>query len=327
MKHELISVIVPIYNREGYLDKCLNSIITQTEVETEIILIDDGSTDTSPQIIDDYASSHANIKAIHIPNGGVSHARNVGLDMATGDYISFVDSDDFLEPNALCTMKETLCETGADYCIGRINFFSDAGNLDHTMVFPEHYHNQLLSKDMVWQTLLDVDYPIFDICTPKLYKKELWKDIRFIEGKTSEDTMALLEIQKKSSTVYFLDDVVYNITLSAESLLRCRSTVSLIDEARADLLLSDYLVKNGFYNAAFRRFGDGTRSLITAQNSNIDQNFRKDIRRIYKDYRKVSQSLFSFVNTRNKVRFLIFQSSFTLYSFIRNVKEKTGTAH
>ena len=92
-----VSVIVPVYNVENYLEECVNSILNQTYENLEIILVDDGSTDNCPQICDDWAKKDKRIKVIHKANGGVSSARNVGLDNATGEYIGFVDSDDYID--------------------------------------------------------------------------------------------------------------------------------------------------------------------------------------------------------------------------------------
>ena len=93
---DLISVIVPVYNVEEYLDRCIESIVNQTYKNLEILLIDDGSTDNSYNICDKWAKKDNRIKVVHKENGGVSSARNVGLDVATGDYIGFVDSDDYI---------------------------------------------------------------------------------------------------------------------------------------------------------------------------------------------------------------------------------------
>ncbi len=326
MRDDLISVIIPIYNREQYLRRCIDSALNQSDVITEIILIDDGSTDNSPQIIEEYVLNNTNVKSIHTKNSGVSHARNCGLKAATGKYISFIDSDDYLEPDAMISMKKSLEESGADYCIGRINFFSDTGDFDHSMVFPEHYQNKLLSKDYVWQTIMDVDFPIFDLCTSKLYKRELWDNLYFVEGKTSEDTLALLEIQKRCDKVYFLDKIVYNITLSEVSLMRCKQAKTFIDEAAADFVLSEYLLKTDHYDEALRRFGDGTRSLISASKETDDIDLRKEIDSIYNDYRLLSMDLSKHVNVRNRIRFAILRFSFPLYSFIRIAKIKLGAA-
>ena len=99
--NELISVIVPVYNVESYLSRCVDSIVEQTYHDLEIILVDDGSTDGSPQICDDYATKDSRIKVIHKKNGGEGDARNCGVVSSHGEYMSFVDSDDWLTPNAI----------------------------------------------------------------------------------------------------------------------------------------------------------------------------------------------------------------------------------
>ena len=95
---ELISVIIPIYNVEAYLDECIASVIAQTYSNLEIILVDDGSPDNCPQMCDEWAAKDSRIRVIHKENGGLSDARNAGIDIATGEYIAFVDSDDWIEP-------------------------------------------------------------------------------------------------------------------------------------------------------------------------------------------------------------------------------------
>ena len=111
MSQALISVIIPVYKVEKYLDRCLESIVNQTYKNLEIILIDDGSPDNCPAICDEYAQKDSRIKVIHKANGGVSSARNKGIDVATGDYIGFVDSDDWIEPD----MYETLIKNAEQY--------------------------------------------------------------------------------------------------------------------------------------------------------------------------------------------------------------------
>lgn len=108
MNKSLVSVIVPVYKVEKYLDKCVESIVEQTYKNLEIILVDDGSPDNCPSMCDSWAQKDSRIKVIHKENGGVSSARNSALDAAAGDYICFVDSDDFIEPNAVGYMLENI---------------------------------------------------------------------------------------------------------------------------------------------------------------------------------------------------------------------------
>lgn len=99
MSHDLISVIIPAYNVEAYIDECLNSLVNQTHRNLELCVVDDGSTDTTGERCDEWSIRDKRVKMIHTPNRGVSHARNVGLDAITGDYVGFVDADDWVEPS------------------------------------------------------------------------------------------------------------------------------------------------------------------------------------------------------------------------------------
>ncbi|HFR3426712.1 TPA: glycosyltransferase, partial [Streptococcus suis] len=114
IKEELVSVIVPVYNVENYLSQCLDSIIHQTYKNLEIILVNDGSTDGSGKICDDYAAKDGRIKVIHQENGGLSDARNKGLDLMTGQFVTFVDSDDYLENNCIHTLYTYACTCKTD---------------------------------------------------------------------------------------------------------------------------------------------------------------------------------------------------------------------
>ena len=116
MDKSRLSIIVPVYNAEEYLDRCLNSIMNQEYSSCEVILVDDGSTDSSPMICDRYSATDPRFRTIHKPNGGVSSARNAGLCLAKGEYIMFLDSDDVLLPAALEDMMESL--SGEDIVIG-----------------------------------------------------------------------------------------------------------------------------------------------------------------------------------------------------------------
>ena len=117
MNEELISIIVPVYNVEAYIHQCIKSIIEQSYKNLEIILVDDGSKDKSGKICDDYARKDKRIKVIHKKNGGLSDSRNAGITVATGKYIAFVDSDDWIEKNMYEKMYNECEKFGADICI------------------------------------------------------------------------------------------------------------------------------------------------------------------------------------------------------------------
>ena len=122
----LISVIVPIYNVEKYLQKCVDSIINQTYKNLEIILVDDGSPDNCPKMCDDYAEKDSRIKVVHKENGGLSDARNVGMEVATGEYVSFIDSDDYISLDFYETLLETIVDNDSDVVeCGVVKFYEN----------------------------------------------------------------------------------------------------------------------------------------------------------------------------------------------------------
>ena len=120
-----VSVIVPVYNTQNYLPECIDSVLAQTFGDFELILVDDGSTDDSPQICDDYAARDPRVRVIHQKNAGPAAARNAGLDHAQGEYILFADSDDRLLPNLTAVVHDSLAKTNAD-CLGWQTILSDA---------------------------------------------------------------------------------------------------------------------------------------------------------------------------------------------------------
>ena len=130
-KNVKISIIVPVYKVEKYLDKCVNSIVGQTYKNLEIILVDDGSPDNCPAMCDEWAQKDSRIKVIHKKNGGLSSARNAGLDACTGDYIGFVDSDDWIEPDMYEYLLNIGMKNNAD--VSRCEFVIEAENSDITV--------------------------------------------------------------------------------------------------------------------------------------------------------------------------------------------------
>ena len=128
-----VSIVVPIYNVEKYLEQCIDSIINQTLKEIEIILVDDGSPDNCPQICDDYVKKDSRIKVVHKTNGGLSSARNAGIEIATGDYIGFVDSDDYIELDMYEKMYNIAIENNVDFVMSDYYSVSNEGKVRATL--------------------------------------------------------------------------------------------------------------------------------------------------------------------------------------------------
>ncbi len=212
-----ISVIIPIYNVEKYLKRCLDSVLRQKNVTMEIILVDDGSTDSSGIICEEYVESHSNIKYIHIKNSGPSTAKNVGYDVATGNYVAFIDSDDEIKPEMFCTMLESGYKHNADIvCCNYIQIDED-GNISHTQYTGQEY---ILTQDEALKAILTKD-KIYSQCWTKIYKRKALDThhVRNTEGlKTEEDFIFNIQAFACSQTVTIVDKPLYIYTHRSKSL-------------------------------------------------------------------------------------------------------------
>lgn len=207
---EMISVVVPIYNVEKYLAKCIESIIAQTYNNLEIILVDDGSTDNCGKICDDYAKKDQRIKVIHKANGGLSDARNAGIEAAKGYYIGFVDSDDYINVNMYERLsniiktddsKIAVCNFSLVYEEMRKNIFD---NNDFSA-------NYLLidNKDKLLKYSMKNNYDTFTVAWNKLYLRELFNDIRYPKGKIHEDVFTTYKLLYKAQKISYTKDAMY----------------------------------------------------------------------------------------------------------------------
>ena len=202
MKENLISVIIPIYKVEQFLDECIESIIHQTYNNLEIILVDDGSPDGCPKMCDEWARKDSRIRAVHKKNGGLSSARNAGLDVATGDYISFVDSDDFIAQDALFNLHHRFQDSEKigivsgmiyRYQDGKTCNFKDSWTLkDERIISSEKFLLETMSQK--------TSYTVWN----KLYKRELLDGVRFREGRNNEDTLFMYDLGKRMHNLNIL---------------------------------------------------------------------------------------------------------------------------
>jgi len=195
-----ISVIIPVYNVEPYLKKCLDSVVTQTYKEIEIILVDDGSTDGSGPICDEYAAQDKRIRVIHKRNGGLSDARNVGLDRCSGRYVTFIDSDDYVASDYVERLYRILVEYNADIAV--CDYFEFYG--DEPVQTPEKGEKIIVfDKLQALEQLYGKYSTQLTVAWSKLYKTELFKDLRFPVGKVHEDMFMAHRVLYKSHIVVF----------------------------------------------------------------------------------------------------------------------------
>lgn len=204
MQH-LISVIVPIYNVEKYLSKCVDSIINQTYNNLEIILVDDGSPDNCPKICDEYAKKDDRIKVIHKENGGLSDARNAGMKIATGEYISFIDSDDYISNNFIETLYSAMKAENSDIIECDIVRFEEG-----TEPYFENGKGEINSFTTEKAlSLLIAENKFHQYVWNKLYKAEFVLNIQFTKGKLNEDEFWTYRIFGQAEKVTKINKPMY----------------------------------------------------------------------------------------------------------------------
>lgn len=213
MQEPLISVIVPVYKVEPYLRKCLDSIVNQSYRNLEIILVDDGSPDQCGVICDEYAAKDARIIVIHQENGGVSSARNAGLAVATGEWIGWVDSDDWIENDMFEYLLQSALRRGADIAVcGRC----------------EHYRNRMNSRGWEQERLLDTEAALKlllendimqNFLWDKLWKRELFQGVTFPVGRTFEDVAIMHNIFARARQILCLPGNKYNYVLHGQGIV------------------------------------------------------------------------------------------------------------
>lgn len=226
-----ISIIIPAYNIEDYIGECLDSVVNQTYRNIEIIVVNDGSKDSTPQIIDKYASQDDRIRVVHKTNGGLSSARNAGLDIMTGEYVSFIDGDDYVESNLYQSIVSEIIDKNRDVDIiqfGHRVFFDKGDN--------EPIHNPTLHRlshfraDSILENLLIKGNMLSTLVWDKLYKVKIFDNVRFSVGRYYEDLPASFEVLFYADSIIATDMVFYNYRRSRSGSISYKVDEKLFDE-------------------------------------------------------------------------------------------------
>lgn len=237
-----ISVIVPVYKVEEYLDKCVESIVNQTYQELEIILVDDGSPDRCPQMCDEWAKKDPRIKVIHKKNGGLSSARNAGIDQACGDYLMFVDSDDYISHCMCEKLAQSIVRENADMCIcgvekkypnGRESEFSNISD-------------GVLTQKAFFDKMEGVCGWCWVVAWNKLYKKSIFDDLRYPEGKLYEDDFIIHKIISKTQSISCVGEPLYFYVQRENSIISSKYTVKNLDSVEAMLQRCQFFIDHDF---------------------------------------------------------------------------------
>ena len=230
----ILSVIVPVYKTEPYLDACVKSIQAQTLEDLEIILVDDGSPDNCPVMCDEYAANDSRIRVIHQENGGLSRARNKGIDVATGRYIAFVDSDDTVEPD---TYEGNIAILEANPDIDVVQFPANRiGWGDQYYHEPAKYSGR---KELILNNYRNS--PIDNTVCMKVFRKELFDTVRFREGHVHEDKMFVLQMLQQINVLYISDIGCYNYFRREKSIQTTDSIEKTSDWIDTEIATLKYL--------------------------------------------------------------------------------------
>ncbi len=249
-KQAVISVIIPVYNIENYLHKCIQSILAQTYPYLEILLVDDGSVDTSGAICDQYAKKDKRIRVLHKENGGLSDARNVGIDAAAGDYILFVDGDDFISSRMAEMLLTSMKKNNADMAMCGIRKVNKDG-----ISIPEEtwkLKEERLSADQYWQRMYNIEAVPYVVAWNKLYKKELFEQVRYPKGKIHEDEFVIHEIVSQCGRISVTEKELYNYVQRRDSIMGQGYNRRRLQVLEAFAGRTDYFLKHGETDLAWR---------------------------------------------------------------------------
>ena len=289
----LISVVVPVYKVERFLARCVDSILAQTYPRMEVVLVDDGSPDGCPAICDEYARRDRRVKVIHQQNGGLSAARNAGLEVASGEYIGFVDSDDHIHPEMYARLYAALSQVGADLAVCNYLLMDDADNL-----LPEENSpitNEVLEgRDSIVAPLGTDHNWNWVVAWAKLYHRSLLVDVRFPLGKLHEDEFFVHHILLKSRKVACIADALYNYVQHGSGITRSGFSLRRLDGAEALFERAKLFHKHGVSpQAAYYACASGLRVLANGyrQLQLKDPAYQDRYRELVGQYRQAARPL------------------------------------
>ena len=247
---KMISVVIPVYNIEKYLTECLFSVLNQTYKNLQIILVDDGSTENSANIIEEFLSKDDRVIIVHQTNMGAGMAKNIGLELVSGDLLSLIDSDDFLELEFYEKLYYAMKQTNADVAQCLISSFYVDGKYEHSYNFYSGKNRVLSVSRFLFEMLYDWKYAIF--CN-KLFKASLLKDNRFPVGRKIDDEFFTYKLILEAKTVVNINDHMYNYRMRKTSVMKNSSSEKLFHD-RIDCFIERYEFVSERYKKLKRHF-------------------------------------------------------------------------
>lgn len=285
MNSPKISIVVPIYKVEKYLNKCIDSILSQTFSDFELILVDDGSPDNCPEICDEYAKKDERIKVIHKENGGLSDARNAGIKAASGEYIGLIDSDDYIASDMYEDLYRNACENDADISVcGAVvvaeNQEAEFLKETKTVVMS----NKEALEQMIYNHLFEVN------AWNKLYKKDLFSDICYPVGMLYEDLATTYKLIDKSKTVVHSDGKKYAYVQRGGSIMNTTGYSVKIDKIDIVEEMADFFLKkehnDKILSGVFRYLLNDIYKMSSTKKLTDNTDYLSGYKKIYEKYGK-----------------------------------------
>ena len=225
--NDIVSIIIPVYNVEKYLVRCIESVLRQSYTNLQIILVNDSSQDNSGQICEDYAAKYPQIEVIHQVNGGLSAARNAGLERVIGEWIVFIDSDDYISAHFVKQMLDSIILHNADISICK--FILDYDGSMNEDDFKKSDKFELITGREAVVRHFGKDALLFNLAWCKLMRASLWKDLRFPVGKINEDVFVSHYLLYNARTIVIIDAHLYAYYQSSSSIMRSQFTLARFD--------------------------------------------------------------------------------------------------
>jgi glycosyltransferase involved in cell wall biosynthesis len=306
----MISVIVPVYNVEKYIRKCVDSICNQTYKDLEIILVDDGSTDNSGNICDEYKAKDSRIKVVHKNNGGLSDARNAGIEIAKGGYIAFIDSDDYIHERMYEVLMNNLEMTNSD--ISACEFVYKNENINEENILEIENLEIYSGKDVI--SLLWTDNVRTVVQWNKVYKKCIFDTIRYPIGRYHEDTFAIHHILSKCSKIVFTNQKLYYYVQHENSIMSVPSR-KRIDDVEAAYVDRIHFFKDKGNDMALHKSKEMLlNELVYIADTQIRNNNIDIVKYVNNIYRKYYLKYFAYVKGKKYVYLFIHYKLYKRYS-------------
>ena len=288
-----ITVIVPIYKVELYLRRCLDSIVSQTYQNLEIILVDDGSPDNCGKICDEYAEKDDRIRVIHQKNAGLGFARNSGLEICTGEYIMFVDSDDYLSTDCVEVLYKKLFNDNSDMVVGNYSEVYDDGTAQKG--YYQCCYDCVMSRDDVLKNFSSHILPV--TAWAKLYRREIFKNIAYPSIRCAEDIWVFSDVLEQCQQIAFSSKTVYFYFLRSDSIMHSLDQGRMLDLINANLRFVKYLLEKGCLKTASKFYARCVDCALSLEKMN-------DRLKFFKQYfdRKIRWQLFKETKLKTKIK-------------------------